>query len=220
MQLFAIASASVRSSFAAAGTSTSAAEHPARIKKRNKRIPIHTHARDESALSRPCDDVRVGIVIVWVCAMTAISASFACGGPRCDSFCGNNLGQSLILTTNGYLVSDFSSSCPEIKLTGSGFDLTISAPPLATSQTCHVEATVSDGEHFSLDVPFTSYEQQCCCGNCVEGYSAAWQAIAVNAPPSFPDASPFPPDANTDASDASQDASDTSTDALADAADE
>jgi len=129
--------------------------------------------------------------------MTAISASFACGA-SCNAFCGAPT-ESVILTTNGYLVSDFSSSCRDIKLSGSGFVLTIAAPLLDHSQTCHVEAIVSDGEHFSLDVPFTSYEKQCCCGSCFEGYSAAWQTIAVNAPPSFGDASPFPP---ADASDA------------------
>ena len=135
--------------------------------------------------------------------MAAMTATLACGA-HCLSFCAGPT-PSIILQANGYVVTSFSSTCADVALSGS----TIAGTLLAQSQTCHIDATLNDGEHFSLDVPFTNHTTACCCGSgCFEGYAAVWQPIVLDAPYT-PDASPFPP---VDASDAATDASDATSD--------
>jgi hypothetical protein len=134
---------------------------------------------------------RISVVfVVWLSAMIAMSASLACGA-HCLKFCAGPA-SSEILETNGLLVTSFSSTCPSIQLSSGSSSSEISGSLLDHSQTCHVEAALDDGEHFSLDVPFTSFVHDCCCdGTCFQGFAPVWQPIIRNGV-FTPDGSPFP----------------------------
>jgi hypothetical protein len=134
---------------------------------------------------------RVIMLVVWLAAMIGISTSLACG--NCNVFCGGPP-PTQILVANNLGITSLASSCPNIRISGSSVigDLD------DHSETCPVDIHLSNGEHFTFDVPFTQHCKACCCGSCTEGFEAAWDAVDASAPPPPPDASPFPP---SDASD-------------------
>jgi len=130
--------------------------------------------------------------------MVAMSVSLACS-PHCSSFCAPT--PSPILVANNLQITSLSSTCANIRIAGSD----VVGDLLEESKTCHVDVVLSNGDDFAFDVPFTNRFKQCCCGSCVEGFEATWQAVDASAPPPLPDASPFP---LIDASDASADVTD------------
>ena len=141
--------------------------------------------------------VRGIIAFIWLCAMLTMSASFACGS-LCTDFCCEHV-PAVILVANNLLVTSVTSSCGNVRLSGSNVVADLSN----VSETCHVEILLSDRSHFSFDVPFTNHIDQCCCASCIEGFDAVWDPVDASAPPQFSDAWSLPPnDANSDASDA------------------
>lgn len=132
--------------------------------------------------------VRTAIAIsIWFAAMVAMSASLACG-THCTSFCAGHA-PAVILEANNLLVTSVTSSCSNIRLSGSDVVGDLRSGP----ETCHVDILLSDSNHFSFDVPFTNHINECCCADCVEGFDAVWQPVDASAPPPLSDASPFPP---------------------------